>query len=242
MRVAIVCTVLIGCIVCSGCTSTTEIRIENVSKRDFTEVSIAGQSYGHIAAGTASDYKPVRLLGTYAAMKMKVDGKYVTGQTLNLGSSKFTYRIGVKDFDKGHLDIKVVRDRNTSTQLGSFEISMPSGWRHSSSYSGQGETTRVFRSGGKGTLRLRSLPGLPMVSKEILRNLTNVDSSILLDWQSWGDLSGYHYEYIESGTLYRQWWLTNQQMLLFIVYSSESQDYSEVEVTNRMVNSVRAIH
>jgi len=81
-----------------------------------------------------------------------------------------------------------------------------------------------------------------MVSKEILRNLTNVDSSILLDWQSWGDLSGYHYEHIESGTLYRQWWLTNQQMLLFIVYSSESQDYSEVEVTNRMVNSVRAIH
>jgi len=100
-------------LVLSGCGSARQIRVENVSTRNFTNVSIAGQSYGDIAPGEMSEYKNVKLAFRYAALKLHVDGKYVTGQTLNFGSKRFTYRIGVKDFDAGYLAIDMVRDESS---------------------------------------------------------------------------------------------------------------------------------
>jgi len=43
-------------------------------------------------------------------MKMTIDEKYVTGQTLNIGSKSFTYEINIIDLEKGWLVIEVVRD------------------------------------------------------------------------------------------------------------------------------------
>ena len=74
----------------SGC-ATAEIRVQNVSTVDHTDVSIAGQPYGDIAPGETSDYRSVRLKFRYAVLKMRADGRYVTGQTLNFVAKRFTY-------------------------------------------------------------------------------------------------------------------------------------------------------
>ena len=126
--------------------------------------------------------------------------------------------------------------------LGSFEIAIPPGWQHSTSNWGQGVTTSIHRPGGTGTLRVRSLSGSRNVNRETLRNITNVDSSISLDWQSWGDLSGYQTDYTENGKFYKQWWLTNQETLLILVYSGESKDDSEIVAIKQMVASLTVVH
>ena len=102
-------------VVLCGCGSMTQIRVENISTRDFTNVSIAGQAYGDIAPGEMSDYKGVKLKFRYAALKLHVDGRYVTGQTLTFGAKRFTYRIGVKDFDAGYLAIDMIREGQSAT-------------------------------------------------------------------------------------------------------------------------------
>ena len=93
----------------AGC-QTADIRIANVSEHDFTDVSVAGKLYGDIASGTTSDFMPVVMKARYVAMKVYVEGEYFSGQTLNLGSRTITYEIGVKDFDKRHLAIRIIRD------------------------------------------------------------------------------------------------------------------------------------
>ena len=136
-----------------------------------------------------------------------------------------------------YLSLAVTEARRIS--LGSFEIAIPSGWRHRrEAESDQGMMTSVDHPNGSGTLKFKSLTAPRVVPRETLRNMTNVDSSIALDWRRWGDFSGYQYAYIEDGTFYRQWWLTRQEELLFVVYSGESQDDSETEVINEIVASL----
>ena len=69
--------------------------------------------------------------------------------------------------------------------------------------------------------------------------MTNVDSSEPLTWQSWGDYSGYQYEYLERGSFYRQWWLVNERTIIFITYNCnpESKDI-EIDEINKIVNSI----
>ena len=100
---------VIGMVAFVGC-QTAEIRIANVSSRDFTDVHVAGQPYGDISAGNTSSYKSVGMKARYVAMKVYVEGKYFSGQTLNFGSRKITYEIGIKDFDRRHLAIRIIRD------------------------------------------------------------------------------------------------------------------------------------
>ncbi len=87
-----------------------EIRIENVSTRTYSGVRVSNQHFGDIAAGETTDYRDVKLKFRYAEMEMTIDGRKVTGQTLNFGADRFTYRIGIKDLTKRHLDIQLVRD------------------------------------------------------------------------------------------------------------------------------------
>lgn len=91
-----------------GCASGTEVRIENASTVDFTDVSVAGRSFGDIAAGATSEYERVELNLRYAALELTAAGKRITGQTLNLGGERFTYRIDIADLAAGHLAIDVV--------------------------------------------------------------------------------------------------------------------------------------
>ena len=89
-----------------------EVRIHNASTHDFTDVSVAGRSYGDIPAGETSAYKTVGARFRYAALDLKADGYRVTGQTLNLGAERFTYEIDIIDLEAGHLAIEVVAERD----------------------------------------------------------------------------------------------------------------------------------
>ena len=87
-----------------------EVRVRNVSKLDFTGVSVAGQPYGDVPAGETGAYKEVRLRFGYAALEFKAGGRRVIGQTLNLGAARFTYAIDVVDLEAGHLAIEVIAE------------------------------------------------------------------------------------------------------------------------------------
>jgi hypothetical protein len=69
--------------------------------------------------------------------------------------------------------------------------------------------------------------------------MTNVDLSTTLNWQDWGDYSGYQYDYSEAGSNYRQWWIANERTILFIVYDSNTEIKDiEIDEINKIVNSI----
>ncbi len=126
----------------------------------------------------------------------------------------------------------------------SFRIEVEDGWVHSIERGPQaqhefGDLISIYHPNGNGILKMRfySTPGF--VSKERLRNMTNVDWSTPLIWQNWGDYSGYQYDYLERGSFYRLWCLANETGIIFIVYDSktESKDI-EIDEINKIVNSI----
>ena len=137
----------------------------------------------------------------------------------------------------GSADEKVI-------SLGSYNIVIPGEWFYKTeAKSGQRVITTIYHPDGIGTLQFMSLFTAPkVVTQEILRNMTNVDSSKSLNWQKWGDFSGYQYDYSEDGTIYWQWWLTNLEEILFFVYNTDSQDDSERNVINSIVTSITAVN
>jgi hypothetical protein len=124
--------------------------------------------------------------------------------------------------------------------LGSFEIAIPAGWLYKTvTKINMQVVTQIFHPDKDGVFEVGSiisLPGKP--AQDRMRLLTNVDSSIDLTWQKWGELRGYQYEYAEAGKFYRQWWLTNQNMIMAVVYSSKVKDDSVRNVIDDMVNSL----
>jgi hypothetical protein len=118
-----------------------------------------------------------------------------------------------------------VEESNGSTlgskaiSLGSFEIAIPAGWQYEKvTQSNKQVVTQIFRPDKDGVFQIGSivnLPGIPTQNR--MRLLTNLDSSLDLTWQKWGELSGYQYDYTESGKFYRQWWLTYHNKILFVV-------------------------
>ena len=120
----------------------------------------------------------------------------------------------------------------------SFKIAIPQDWEYSESGPDGVVTLKISPPGGAGSLKLRAISDIPPMTRAILRNLTNVDTSISLDWQSWGEAGGYQYDYFENGKFYKQWWLTSQQAILFLVYSSDSQSHAEIEIVNNIVSTL----
>ena len=127
-----------------------------------------------------------------------------------------------------------------SISLGSFDIAIPVGWQYKTATQPNMQVvTQIFHPDKDGVVQIGSiisLPGTPTQSR--MRLLTNLDSSIDLTWQKWGKLSGYQYDYTEAGKFYRQWWLTHQNKILFVVYSSEVRDESLRSVIDDMVKSL----
>ena len=95
-----------------------EVRINNISQFDFTDVSVSDQSFGDIAAGASSDYVKVTTRLGYAVVKLTADGRKVTGQTLNYGAQRFTYEIDVVDLLAGQLAISVVPEADPKANEG----------------------------------------------------------------------------------------------------------------------------
>ena len=126
----------------------------------------------------------------------------------------------------------------------SFWIDVEDGWVHSVERGPQahhevGELISIYHPNGNGILKMQSYSAPDFVSKEILRNMTNVEWSTPLVWQNWGDYSGYQYDYFERASFNRQWWLANETGIIFIVYNSntESKDI-EIDEINEIVNSI----
>lgn len=128
---------------------------------------------------------------------------------------------------------------SNTISLGSFEITIPAGWRHKTSDSNQGVFTSIYHPDGIGTLKLKSLTVPQAVTQEMLRNLTNVESSIALAWQNWGDYLGYQHSYSERGSYYRTWWLTNERTIIFITYECDPE-LKDIE-TEEIAEIVRSI-
>ncbi len=125
-----------------------------------------------------------------------------------------------------------------------FQIEVEDGWVHSIERGPQGnpewgDLISIYHPNGNGILNVRFFSTPFLVSKDRLRNITNVEWSTPLDWQIWGDNSGYQYDYWERGSFYRQWWLVNDRTIIFFVYksSTESRDI-EIDEINKIVNSI----
>ena len=124
--------------------------------------------------------------------------------------------------------------------LGSFEIAIPDGWQYETATQPNKQVvTQIFRPDKDGVLQIGSIISLPeKPSQNRMRLLTNVDSSIDLTWQKWGDLTGYQYDYAEGGKFFRQWWLTHHNKIIFVVFSSKVKDESVRNVIDEMVKSL----
>ncbi len=119
----------------------------------------------------------------------------------------------------------------------SFQIEIQDGWERSIDNRPVDDLLSMIslrRPNGVGVLKIGFYDALAVVSEDALRNLTNLESSIPLTWQSWGDYSGYQYAYSERGSFYRQWWLTNEGTIIFITYQCdpESKDIETEEIDN----------
>lgn len=128
-----------------------------------------------------------------------------------------------------------------------FRIEVEDDWVHSIDGGPQahhelGELIRIYHPNGNGILKMQSYSAPDFFSQEVLRNMTNVDSSTPLTWQNWGDYSGYQYNYLERGSFYRQWWLANERTIIFIVYDSNTEsDDIEIDEINKIVKSITVI-
>ena len=139
----------------------------------------------------------------------------------------------------------IIEDSNAETlTFSSFRIEVQDDWVHSleketKAHNEMGELIIIHHPNGNGILKMQTYSAPNSVSKEILRNMTNVDRSIPLTWQDRGDYSGYQYEYSEGGSSYRQWWLANQRTIVFVVYESsvEPKDIEVYEI-DKIVNSM----
>ena len=119
----------------------------------------------------------------------------------------------------------------------SFQLEIQDGWERSIDNRPVGDLLSMItlrRPDGVGVLKIGFHDALAIVSEDALRNLTNLDFSIPLTWQSWGDYSGYQYDYSESGSFFRQWWLTNEGTIIFVTYQGdpESKDIETEEIDN----------
>jgi hypothetical protein len=124
----------------------------------------------------------------------------------------------------------------------SFQIDVPAGWERSiedrPDYD-RGSVVSLRHPDCAGSLTILPYEAPAAVSQDRLRNMTNVDASTPLTWQKWGDFPGFQYDYIESGSLYRQWWLVKEHAMLFITYQCDSElRVSDTEAIDNIVRSI----
>lgn len=107
----------------------------------------------------------------------------------------------------------------------SFRIELADGWVPSirKTHDGLGDRISVHHPRRTGVLKFQSYRAPNSVDPKTLREMTNVDSSEQLDWESWGDFSGYQYSYHEEGVFYRQWWLADKKTIVFFVHSAKGE-------------------
>ncbi len=128
--------------------------------------------------------------------------------------------------------------------VSSFQIEVEDGWVHSIERGPQAhheweDRISIYHPNGNGILKVQFYSTPYLVSKDRLRNMTNVEWSTPLVWQNWGDNSGYQYDYSERGSFYRQWWLADEYGIIIIVYNSNTESKNiEIDEINEIVSSI----
>ena len=125
--------------------------------------------------------------------------------------------------------------------VGAAEFVLPEGWHHEKEMNAGRLTMNVYHPDGTGVLKLSSMKIPSSTTGERLRSMTNVDLSLDLEWQTFGDYSGYQYDYSEKGKSFRQWWLMNEEEILFLVYKSDDRNGADIEVINGIVASINLV-
>lgn len=129
-----------------------------------------------------------------------------------------------------------------TVSFSTFRVELQDGWTHRIA-GRDSERATIYSPDGKDTLEILTFHAPQSVSVDALRNMTNVDSSVPLIWQDWGDYSGYQHDYSEGGSFYRQWWLAKETEVLLIVHTSDAvSNDGQNDAINRMVNSLTAIN
>ena len=127
-----------------------------------------------------------------------------------------------------------------------YRVEVGDGWVHSiekgaQSVAGFGNWISIHHPDREGILKILSFRAPNSVDPKTLREMTNVDWSEQLDWETWGDFSGYQYSYFEKGLFHRQWWLTGNTTIVFFVYSATDEpEQAETNEIERIVRSITA--
>ena len=127
-----------------------------------------------------------------------------------------------------------------------YRVEVADGWAHSiekgsQSNTGFGDPVSIHHPDRDGILKILSFRAPISVDPKRLRELTNVDWSEQLDWETWGDFSGYQYSYFEKGLFHRQWWVTRKKTIVFFVFSaSDEPKQAETNEIERIVRSITA--
>lgn len=128
----------------------------------------------------------------------------------------------------------------------SYRVEVGDGWVHSiekgsQSNAGFGNLVSIHHPDRDGILKIQSFRVPNSVEPKRLREMTNVDWSEQLDWESWGGFSGYQHSYFEKGLFHRQWWLTGNKTIVFFGYSaSDEPKQAETNEIERIVRSITA--
>ncbi len=131
-----------------------------------------------------------------------------------------------------------------------FRIEVDNGWVYRIKKGPQtqdliswGDVVSIHHPDRPGVLEIQSLRA-PTVDPMRLREMTNVDWSVQLDWESWGDdFSGYQHSYSENGSFHRQWWLTDGKTIVFFVHGSGVEsNQAETNEIDEIVRSIQSFH
>ena len=94
----------------TGCSAMQQVRINNQTGLDMTDVTLGGTSFEDIAAGEVSPFHTTSKTLGYTSLRMTIKDRVFTGQTLYFSRNPVTYRIAMKDFEKRHLEIDLVKE------------------------------------------------------------------------------------------------------------------------------------
>jgi len=160
-------------------------------------------------------------------------------------------RLEAMEAERGAMRRQQVEMRHVLNEGGGYQdfgfarINLPSGWLfgvESLRNRYQEDVVTARHPDGTGLLQVQSLVLPEPIGQDVLRNMTNVDLSVTLPFDNWGDYSGYQYDYVERGAYFRQWWLADGQTLVLITYQSLVElSNSDIQEVDEVVRSLRVI-
>lgn len=121
----------------------------------------------------------------------------------------------------------------------SFNVSIPEKWVYEESEG----VASIFSGDSVGVLQISGYKFPDNVTKKELFDLTGLEEKdrSQVEWQKWGEYSGYQLIYSEGDRFWRKWFLSNEKSLVFVTYNCELEDKDKnLEYINNIVDSLDA--